>query len=94
LRYAAIVESTDDAIIAKSVDGVISAWNVPLRSRQRDQVPRQRFALKTSIPQRGRGTFIPGVSDGNARAISTSSVRCHKVAVAAGSRIERDSRSS
>ena len=26
-QYAAIVESLDDAIIAKTVDGVISAWN-------------------------------------------------------------------
>ena len=27
LRYSAIVASTDDAIIAKTLDGVISAWN-------------------------------------------------------------------
>src|SRR5215207_3122364 len=27
LRYAAVVEFSDDAIIAKTLDGVISAWN-------------------------------------------------------------------
>ena len=27
LRYAAIVECSDDAIVAKNLDGVISAWN-------------------------------------------------------------------